>query len=124
MRSGRSSMAFSMASAPSLAVWTVANGARPCRNISSTIGLSSTNKSLTFAGMDECFGDGKSAISTLLLFSLVIAGFPARLALQHDFPDLNSLVEGFAHVVDGQGGDAGGDQRFHFHSGSGRSRYF
>src|SRR3954464_11078063 len=112
MRSGISSTVLSMASPPSLAVWTLANGARPCRNISSTIGLSSTKRTLTFAGISLNFLAG------------VVAGFSARFPVQNDLSNLNALVEGFAHVVDGEGGDAGGDQRFHFHASSGRSRYF
>ncbi len=30
--------------------------------------------------------------------------------------DLHRLVQGFAHVVDGQGGNAGCDKRFHFNA--------
>jgi len=35
------------------------------------------------------------------------------LVFEHDFPDFNSLVQRFTHIVHGQRGDAGRDQGFH-----------
>src|SRR5262249_54310437 len=45
--------------------------------------------------------------------SCVVAAFASGLALQDNLANLDTLVEGLAHVVNGQGGDTRGHQRFH-----------
>src|SRR5437868_13675549 len=97
-RSGGSSTAFSRASAPSVAVLTTAIEPSACFSMPSTIGLSSTSRTLTLA-----------AISTQFAGAGVVAALATGFALQDHFADLDSLIEGLAHVVNRQGGDAGGD---------------
>src|SRR3977135_1571780 len=111
--SGASSTAFSKASAASPAVETSASGERACLSIPSTMGLSSTSRSFTLLG--------------IVLFEFaaaVVAAFAAGFLLQPKVANLDALVEGLAHVVDGQRRNSGRDQGFHLHSGLGGSLYF
>src|SRR6516225_857001 len=112
IRSGCSSMALSNASAPSESVCTVAKWASACRNNSSTMGLSSTSRTLMLLGMMLLF-PGFHLPGGML--PLVLAALAAGLPFQHDLANGDALVQGLAHVVNGERGDAGGDQRLHFH---------
>src|SRR5664279_5938625 len=55
----------------------------------------------------------------LRFVALVVAALSARFAHQHYLADLNAFVQRFAHVVNGQRGDRGRDQGFHFDAGDG-----
>src|SRR5215469_15010023 len=117
IRSGFSSMALRRASPASVSVCTVEKWARACRSISRIMGLSSTSRTLMFVGMIK-LSLGRP-VQVQRTVTPILAAFAAGLALQHDLANSNALIQGFAHVVDGQRGDAGGDQRLHFHAGLG-----
>src|SRR5258707_15157004 len=93
-------------------VLTMANWPRAWRNISRTMGLSSTSRTLTLLGMRKLF--------LMLVFrtlARVLSAFSAGLSFQNDLANGNAFIQGLAHVVHRERGYAGGDQRFHFHSG-------
>ena len=60
------------------------------------------------------------ALRTLATLSteatVIVAALAAGLFQQVDVRNLHPFVEGFAHVVDREGGGSNGDQRFHLHA--------
>src|SRR2546422_6427377 len=117
--SGPSSTAFSRASAASPAVEISASGVRACLSMPSTMGLSSTSSTLTLLGIKDLL-----ALSLALVLAAVVAALAARLSNQHQLADFDTLIERLAHVIDSQGCNTGGDQRFHFDAGLGGGLYF
>src|SRR6266446_811553 len=115
--SGASSTAFSRASAASPAVEISASGVRACLSMPSTMGLSSTSSTLTLLGI-------KDLLALSLVLAAVVAALAARLSNQHQLADFDTLIERLAHVIDSQGCNTGGDQRFHFDAGLGGGLYF
>src|ERR1700730_16483514 len=112
--SGGLSTALSSASGASVAVVMCASWPRACFSIPRIMGLSSTSSTVALCGILGFLRSGSGAP--------VIAALAAGLRSQDYLANLNALVEGFAHVVDGEGGNAGGHQRFHLPPGFGASR--
>src|SRR5882672_4239581 len=115
--SGASSTAFRRASAASPAVEISARGVRACLSMPSTIGLSSTSRTFTLLGIENLLALARPLAS-------VVATLAARLSLQHQLADFDALIERFAHVIDSQDCDPGGDHSFHFDAGLGDGLYF
>ena len=46
-----------------------------------------------------------------------MAAFAARFFNEHDAGNLDGFIQGFAHVVNREGGGSYSDQRFHLHAG-------
>src|SRR5262249_24878138 len=118
IRSGCSSMALSKASAPSPRVCTDAKCASACRRSSSTMGLSSTSRTLMLLGMRKLlsglFTAGAGGTSPYVGSALA-----ARFALQNKVADGYALIQRLAHVIDRESSHTGSDHRFHLHPGLG-----
>src|SRR5438045_3553307 len=113
MRSGLSSMALSMASAPSVRVLTLENWATACRSISRTMGLSSTSRTLILLGMEPisyAHCSPASAGNHRSCRPIYAPGQPRG---------FHALIQGLAHVINGKRGQRGSHQRLHLYAGWG-----
>src|SRR6185369_6638677 len=116
-RSGGDSTILSRPSAESDAVSRLANFSRAWLSMPRIMGLSSIRRTLTVPAMALLRLSFRlcSASSGAAVIAALATGF----ALQYDVANFDSLIQRFAHVVNGKRGDTGGDQRFHLDSGYG-----
>ena len=124
IRSGGESTAFRSASAPSEAMITLQTGSRAWAMSSRISGLSSTMR--TFTDLAEGFIWAAAfylAFCACALSSLEVGLAQGIAALapgffsQIDIRDFDRLIEGLAHVVDGERCRSNRNKRFHFHTG-------
>src|SRR5579862_2885970 len=125
IRSGGASTALSSASAPSEAMITLHTGSRAWAISSRISGLSSTIRTLTVLAAGFIRSLCSASHRTLRLFwyrTAIIAALAPGLFHQVDIHDLDRLIEGLAHVVDGERCGGNGNKRFHLHAGLRRGR--